>query len=285
LDKEALRRALGPKTAVLIVNTPHNPTGKAFEEWELRAIAELVAEHPHLCVISDEVYKFMIYNPPEGGTPDGPDSPVGHLHFANLPGMWDRTVTISSAGKTFGITGWQIGWVVGPSRWLDPIQRFLPNLQFCAPTLMQRALGRVFELASLPFDGMPSYYTWLRSKYAARRQFMVDALESVGIKTVKSQGGFFLLADIGDLCGEKGPLGESWAAAVRPGEVEDWTFCRALAAQLGIVALPVSPFFGPETPPKVRNRFIRLCFAKTDDTLEEFATRLRRLKMAVGTPA
>jgi len=275
LDAEALGRTLGPQTAALIVNSPHNPTGKAFEEEELKAIADLVLLHPHLMVISDEVYKYMIFDHPGGAA--GCDKPAGHIHFANLPGMWERTVTVSSAGKTFGITGWQIGWVVGPSEWIEPIHRFMPNLQFCAPTLMQRALGTVLEVAHKPYADCQSYYEWLRRDYSQRRRIMVEALEAAGITTVRSQGGFFMLGDIAGLTGPSGPLASSWRAAERPGEPLDWTFCRALAAELGIVALPVSPFFGPGAPPDVRTRFARFCFAKTDATLEEAKLRLARL--------
>eukprot|EP00440_Ansanella_granifera_P073377 gb/GFBE01079623.1/.p1 GENE.gb/GFBE01079623.1/~~gb/GFBE01079623.1/.p1 ORF type:complete len:603 (+),score=128.52 gb/GFBE01079623.1/:1-1809(+) len=277
LDVQALAAALGPQTAALIVNTPHNPTGKAFDESELKAIADLVRQHPHILVISDEVYKYMIFDPPAGGVADAKDKPAGHVHFARLPGMWNQTVTVSSAGKTFGITGWQIGWLIGPSQWLQPIQRYMPNLQFCAPTLTQRALCRVLNLAAEPYNGAPSYYTWLREDYARRRELMESALQAAGISTARSQGGFFLLGDIGDFCGPDGPLGEQWEAAQRPDEPRDWAFCRALAAKLGIVSLPISPFFGPGTPESIRTRFARFCFAKTDATLEEAARRFQRL--------
>jgi len=227
-------------------------------------------------VISDEVYKYMIFDPPSN-VAEARDRPAGHVHFARLPGMWPQTVTVSSAGKTFGITGWQIGWLIGPRDWVEPMQRFLPNLQFCAPTLTQRALCRVLRLAAEPYDGADSYYTWLRQDYKRRRTLMVDGLTAAGISTARSQGGFFLLGDISGLCGPNGPLGRSWEASVRPDEPQDWAFCRALAAQLGVVSLPISPFFGPDASPDVRTRFARFCFAKTDTTLEEAARRLRQL--------
>eukprot|EP00439_Symbiodinium_sp_Y106_P050920 s2851_g6.t1 len=185
LDIEALASSLGPQTAALIVNTPHNPTGKAFEESELEAIAELVRQHPNILVISDEVYKYMIFDPPPSGLAKAKDMPAGHIHFARLPDMWERTLTVSSAGKTFGITGWQIGWLIGPSSWMEPIQRFMPNLQFCAPTLTQRALCRVLRQAAEPYSGVESYYEWLRQDYARRRASMVEALESAGITTAR----------------------------------------------------------------------------------------------------
>lgn len=278
LDIEALASSLGPQTAALIVNTPHNPTGKAFDESEMEAIAELLRQHPNILVISDEVYKYMIFDPPSSGLAEAKDMPAGHIHFARLPDMWERTLTVSSAGKTFGITGWQIGWLIGPSAWMEPIQRFMPNLQFCAPTLTQRALCRVLRQAAEPYSGVGSYYEWLRQDYARRRASMVEALESAGITTARSQGGFFLLGDISDLCGPEGPLHESWEASLRPDEAKDWTCCRALAAEVGIVCLPVSPFFGEQTPESIRTRFARFCFAKTDATLEEAAKRLRSLR-------
>ncbi|CAE7584812.1 ccbl [Symbiodinium microadriaticum] len=278
LDIEALASSLGPQTAALIVNTPHNPTGKAFDESEMEAIAELLRQHPNILVISDEVYKYMIFDPPSSGVAEAKDMPAGHIHFARLPDMWERTLTVSSAGKTFGITGWQIGWLIGPSAWMEPIQRFMPNLQFCAPTLTQRALCRVLRQAAEPYSGVGSYYEWLRQDYARRRASMVEALESAGITTARSQGGFFLLGDISDLCGPEGPLHESWEASLRPDEAKDWTCCRSLAAEVGIVCLPVSPFFGEQTPESIRTRFARFCFAKTDATLEEAAKRLRSLR-------
>ncbi|CAE7827715.1 ccbl [Symbiodinium sp. CCMP2592] len=98
LDIEALASSLGPQTAALIVNTPHNPTGKAFEESELEAIAELVRQHPNILVISDEVYKYMIFDPPPSGLAKAKDMPAGHIHFARLPDMWERTLTVAALG-------------------------------------------------------------------------------------------------------------------------------------------------------------------------------------------
>jgi len=277
LDESALAAALGPQTAVIIVNTPHNPTGKVFTEQELEAIASLLRKNPHVVAISDEVYKYMIFDPPEGSDDAGPDRPAGHVHFAKLSGMWERTVTVSSAGKTFGITGWQIGWAVGPRHLLQPIQKFMPNLQFCAPTLTQRALTRVFERAGKSYKGMPSYYAWLRAEYAAKREKMIEALSAAGIRALKSQGGFFLCGDIAGLSHETGILAEKWQQGMREGKPRDWAFSLALAREIGVVTLPVSPFFGPEVSEDERVRFVRFCFAKTDDTLEEAARRLRQL--------
>jgi len=276
LDPKTLAAALGPQTAAMIVNTPHNPTGKVFTEGELESIAALLRQQRHIVAISDEVYKFMIFDPPSEVNA-GPDRPVGHVHFANLPGMWERTITVSSAGKTFGITGWQIGWAIGPRCLLQPIQKFMPNLQFCAPTLTQRALTRVFEQAVEPYKGMPSYYEWLRADYSAKRDKMIAALESAGIRALKSQGGFFLCGDIAGLNEKTGILAKKWQEAMAAGKPRDWAFSLALAEEVGVVTLPVSPFFGPEVSEDERVRFVRFCFAKTDATLDEAAKRLRKL--------
>merc|ERR1711971_247144 len=219
----------------------------------------------------------MIFEPaPDVGASSS--GALGHVHFASLPYMWDRTTTVSSAGKTFGITGWQVGWAIGPVRLLSQMQSYIPNLQFCAPTLMQRAVPKVIKRADEPFNGFKSYYAWLRHDYSERRDRMASALEHAGIPTVKEGGGFFLLADISSKCGSSGPLGDVWDEVSQPGEALDWTFCRALAKKVGIVALPISPFFGPDTPDEVRTRFVRFCFGKTDSTLDEAEKRLRLLK-------
>ena len=140
LDEPALSRALTPRTKLLILNSPHNPTGTVFTRAEMEQIAELVRSHANLLVISDEVYKYTVYG-----------TGASHVHFASLPGMFDRTVTLSSAGKTFSITGWQAGWCVGPPRLIKPIQLLLPFVQFCVSTPMQQALSRVLSLAEQPY--------------------------------------------------------------------------------------------------------------------------------------
>merc|ERR1712137_5013 len=143
---------------------------------------------------------------------------------------------------------------------------------------MGRAISTVLRHAALPYQGEPSFYAWLRSSYSQRRKLMAEALEEVGIRTVEGQGGIFLLGDIRGLYGADGPLGASWEKVRQPDEAIDWTCCRALAAELGIVSLPVSPFFGADTPEEVRTGFARFCFAKTTPTLEEAARRLHTLR-------
>jgi len=276
LDVEALRSAITPLTRLIVLNTPMNPTGKVFTREELEAVAEVVRENPDVLVLSDEVYKFMIYTDEDDEDPEANvNTPVGHIHFASLPGMWDRTITVSSAGKTFSVTGWQVGWVVGPERFLAPIQLRLPFMQFCACTPMQQALVKVLEQALQPYAGEKSYYTWLRKAYAQRKAFLAQALENAGLTTVRGDGGFFMIADISNIEVPQKYLEESTDAC--PEMTRDWAFCRFLAIECGVVALPCSAFFSEKNKATGKN-LVRFAFCKTSPTLQEAAKRLLKLR-------
>ena len=131
LEEDILRRKVGPQTRAVILNSPHNPTGKIFDRREMESIATAVIDlaNPNCVVLSDEVYKYIVHSPPKESTSE--ESPLcrGHVHFASLPEMWDRTITISSAGKTFSATGWQVGWCIGPRKLIQPIHQLLPYVQ------------------------------------------------------------------------------------------------------------------------------------------------------------
>lgn len=133
LDPEKLEGAISSKTRAIILNSPHNPTGKVFNLSEMRHIADnVIAAGPQCVVISDEVYKYIVHSPPPQGELLGTGSSCpGHVHFASLPGMWDRTITVSSAGKTFSATGWQVGWCIGPSRLISPLHQLVRTYFVC----------------------------------------------------------------------------------------------------------------------------------------------------------
>ena len=169
LDVSRLEAAITPRTKVLILNSPHNPTGRTYGADEMAAVADVLRRHPGVLVISDEVYKYTVY------------AEEPHVHFAALPGMYERTVTLSSAGKTFSITGWQAGWCVGPPALIKPIQLLLPFVQFCATTPMQQALSHILQLADDPFEDQPSYYAWLVDMYRKKREILAEGLERSGI--------------------------------------------------------------------------------------------------------
>ena len=265
LDIEALEASITPKSKVLVLNSPHNPTGKAFTSGEMEAIADVVRRHPQLLVISDEVYKYIVHS----GEP--------HVHFASFPGMFERTVTLSSAGKTFSITGWQSGWCVGPPRLLKPIQLLLPFVQFCVATPMQQALSRVLTLADEPYEGHDSYYEWLCDMYRRKRALLAEGLRGAGIVPLDGEGGFFLMGDTRGLNVPEKYLRESTAAA--PQMTRDWAVCRWFAIEAGVIAIPASPFYSGPNKALAQN-LVRFAFCKSDQTILEACERLSRLSRA-----
>jgi kynurenine--oxoglutarate transaminase/cysteine-S-conjugate beta-lyase/glutamine--phenylpyruvate transaminase len=288
LDRDELMKVVSPRTKAIILNSPHNPTGKIFSRTEMEVIAEsLDLAGPDCVVLSDEVYKYIIHAPPKEESIG--DSPIcaGHTHFASLPGMWDRTITISSAGKTFSATGWQVGWCIGPKRLISPIHQLLPYIQFCASTVIQEALARSLSRADQPYEGYASYYEYLKAKYTRKRDLLVDALTEAGFAVpnydVTPGGGFFILARPGKAIQRSIPkkyiLAENEAA---PGGVarQDWALCQWMAEEIGLLCIPSSPFFSSERVQEgAADSFIRVAFCKTDETIEAAAVALRQMKV------
>lgn len=286
LDKEVLKAKVTTRTKAILLNSPHNPTGKIFTRDEMESIAEaLEFASPDCMVLSDEVYKYIIHSPPKGQDADESLFCRGHVHFASLPGMWERTITISSAGKTFSATGWQIGWCIGPRKWISKIQKLLPFVQFCASTVMQEALARSLVKADQPFEGYDSYYDFLRSSYTQKRDDLSSALTQAGFAVPDwsrtAGGGFFIFARIGTALQNSIPQEmvnvENSAA---PGGItrQDWAMCQWLAEKHGILCIPSSPFFTAESASSgASDRFIRIAFCKTDDTIDSAARVLTAL--------
>mmetsp|Transcript_20964 Transcript_20964/g.49798 ORF Transcript_20964/g.49798 Transcript_20964/m.49798 type:complete len:560 (-) Transcript_20964:276-1955(-) len=300
VDRDALMNAVSSKTKAVILNSPHNPTGKVFTRKEMEVVAEaLELAGPDCVVLSDEVYKYIVHSPPKEDSGDATQSTkesglcVGHTHFASLPGMWDRTITISSAGKTFSATGWQVGWCVGPQHLIGPIHKLLPYVQFCASTVMQEALARSLARADNPYEGHKSYYEYLKAKYTKKRDMLASALSDAGFIVPDYDetpgGGFFIFARAGPEIRQLVPKRyldvENKAAR---GQITrmDWALCEWLAEEIGILCIPSSPFFSLEQVERgVSDPFIRVAFCKSDEMIQAAATALKRIKESTAPTA
>jgi len=234
-DPDRLRAAFGPQTRAVLINTPHNPSGKVFSRDELEFIAELCREHDCIAV-ADEVYDRMVFQ-------------GQHVPIATLPGMWQRSVTINSTGKTFSMTGWKIGYAIAPPPLTDALRRIHQWTTFAVSTPFQHAMAAALH------DALTSdYNARLLEFYALRRELLVNMLRDAGLAVVPPQGTYFVMAGIQAL-----PF------------ASDVEFCRYLAAEVGVAAIPPSVFYAdPRTAPPMA----RFCFAKRLDTLAAAADRL-----------
>ncbi|XP_077904495.1 kynurenine--oxoglutarate transaminase 1 isoform X5 [Ictidomys tridecemlineatus] len=185
LDPTELASKFTSRTKALVLNTPNNPLGKVFSKAELELVARLCQQHDVLC-IADEVYQWLVY--------DG----LQHISIASLPGMWARTLTIGSAGKTFSATGWKVGWVLGPDHIMRHLRTVHQNSIFHCPTQSQVAVAKSFEREQLHMGQPSSYFVQLPKAMQRNRDHMTHSLQSVGLKPVLSQGSYFLIADISD---------------------------------------------------------------------------------------
>lgn len=294
LEPDKLEKVISSKTRAIILNSPHNPTGKVFTRSEMKVIAEnVINAGPQCVVISDEVYKYIVHSPPPKHELLEGSSCPGHVHFASLPDMWDRTITVSSAGKTFSATGWQVGWCIAPSHLISPIHQLLPYVQFCASTVIQEALARTLPRADEPYEGYDSYYEYLNSKYRRKRDLLGKALSDAGFAIPDYDktpgGGFFIFARITPDLRKALPSNRMESPftknpAAPGGETRlDWALCQWMAEEKGVLCIPSSPFFSRERAIEgASDEFIRVAFCKTDETIARAAGALRGLKSSVN---
>jgi aminotransferase len=228
LDLDRLREAITPKTRAIIVNSPSNPSGKVFSRAELEAIAEVAQEHD-LFVFTDEIYEYFLY--------DGTE----HISPATLPGMAERTISISGLSKTFSITGWRIGYLTASARWMPSIAYFHDLTYVCAPSPFQ--YGAAAGLLELP----ASFYTGLATEYKVKRDRICAALAAAGFTPHIPAGAYYVLADVSSIPGA--------TAKER---------ARTLLRERGVAAVAGTAFFGDGRGEDL----LRFCFAKRDDELE-----------------
>ncbi|MBB6099302.1 N-succinyldiaminopimelate aminotransferase [Deinobacterium chartae] len=239
LDIERLRAAVGPRTRGLVLNTPHNPTGKVFSPQELESIAAVVQDCD-LWVLADEVYDRLTYAVP-------------HRSIAALPGMRERTVTLGSAGKTFAVTGWRIGWAVAPHSVTTALRGVRQWTSFAAPSPLQAAVAEC-----MTHPQASAFLEEQRRSYARRRDLLVAALRGAGLDPLMPEGGYFVMA-----------------AASKLG-ADDAEIAARLIRDPGVAAMHGSMFYAPDSRAGLKPT-LRFAFCKRDETLEAAAQRLRQL--------
>ncbi|TDH65036.1 uncharacterized protein CCR75_005637 [Bremia lactucae] len=256
IEEVTLAAAFSSKTRAVLLNNPHNPTGKVFTKQELEIIAKYVCQYPRVIVISDEVYEHILFD----GNP--------HVRVATIDGMWDRTLTVSSAGKTFSVTGWKVGWAVGPSSLIKGI--FLANnwIQFSVASPLQEAVANMLELAEHPYNGFSNFYAFVANQYKHKRDRLSRALADAGIIPITPSGGIFLYSDISAIKVPKN--------FIEPGMSYDWAFCRWLTVTKGVAAIPSSAFFCTKNKAE-GSRWVRFAFCKTNQAIDEAIKRLARI--------
>jgi len=241
-DPDELAKAFRRLTRAIIVNTPHNPTGKVYSPQELRVIAELCQKHD-VIAITDEVYEHILY-----------DDAI-HTRLATLPGMAERTLTISSLGKTFSVTGWKIGWALGPASLVNAVNQAHQFITYAVASPLQAAAAKALNLPI-------SFFENLQRSYQARRDRILDVFAALGCKAFKPQGSFFVMID--------------WRG-IAPAELEnDFQFATWLIRDVGVACIPASPFY-QEADKHLGKYFARFAVCKRDETLTAAAERLFRL--------
>ena len=234
-EEEELAAAFTEKTKLVILNSPHNPTGKVFSKEEMLAVAKCAKEHDCL-VLSDEVYEHLIF---DGGA---------HTPFATLEGMKERTITISSAGKTLGLTGWKIGWTCAPPEITDRIRKVHQYIAFSVATPLQLAVAQAL-------DGLENYLPGFKETYQKKRDFFCDGLEEMGYKFARPAGTYFIMLPISQKT-----------------NLDDVAFCEKLIMEKKVATIPPSAFYLKSDEGK---GFLRICFAKKEATLKAAMANLK----------
>ena len=239
-DIDELRSAFSKKTRALILNTPQNPSGRVFTRQELTMIAELCIEYD-VTVIADEVYEHLIF------------APAQHIPIATLPGMFERTVTVSSAGKLFSMTGWKIGWVYGSP---DLVQGVLGAHQFVTFAVHHPSQEAIAYALNLP----DTYYETFQAMYEKKRQLILAALDGSGLKSYVPEGTYFVMADYSDVF-DGTPL----------------EFTRYLTKDMGVACIPPESFYSQEHA-HIGHGYVRFAFCKSDKMLQQAGERLAKLR-------
>jgi aspartate/methionine/tyrosine aminotransferase len=249
-DPGELRAAFNDHTRLILINTPHNPTGRVFTLSELTTIAKLCQEFG-VVAVTDEIYEHILYEGRE------------HLSLGALEGMQSQTVTICGLGKSYAVTGWRVGWAVAAPPLTARIRKVHDYLTVCAPAPFQAAGGAALTLPA-------AYYTDMRAQYAMRRKILLDALEAAGMPYRQPEGAYYVMADFGALRWNQ-------AAYARPDWTRDRAFAEYMAREIGVAVVPGSSFYSDKV---LGSSTVRFNFAKRESTMRLAAANLQKLARA-----
>ena len=244
--------------------TPYiKPTGKVLSLEELDGIRGILLKHENVVAVTDEVYEHLVY----GGKV--------HNRFASLPGMWDRTITVSSCGKTFSATGWKVGWCYGASHLIKPVCLANQWIQFCVSTPTQRAVAEIIDQCDQPYEGHSSYLEYINKQYERKMLGLVESLKIGKFSPIVPDAGFFVIADTSNHIVPE----EHFELPAPNGETpvtRDWACARWLTVEAGITPIPPSAFYTADRKGLAAN-LARFAFCKRDETLEEANKRFKAL--------
>ena len=260
IDLTELEDQITPQTKAIVINNPHNPLGKVWTRMELESISKLAIKH-NLIVISDEVYEHLVFS----------DSPAGqdHIRIATLDGMWDRTVTVCSAGKTFSVTGWKIGWVVASPRICKSISMAHQWIPFCVSTPLQVAVAKAFDHCR-----SNNYLKEFTAMFEDKRNRLYKGLKSAGFEPTLPHGGYFIMADTSMITPQNlstNPPEDNITGITR----HDYDVCRYLARVARVVAIPPSAFYCEEDGDLPAN-YARFAFCKEDEAIRKACENLQK---------
>ncbi|MDX2146624.1 MAG: aminotransferase class I/II-fold pyridoxal phosphate-dependent enzyme [Planctomycetota bacterium] len=245
-DPVELRRAFSPKTRAVLINTPHNPTGKVFTRSELEQVAELCVRHDAIA-ICDEVYEHLTYD----------DAP-SHVSLATMPGMKERTITLGSLGKSYNLTGWKVGWAIAPENLTKGVRAAHQFLTFATATPMQHGAAAIIRDGRECIDAT-------RSLFQRNRDALSAALEALGFDVFRSDGTYFVMADHTPISVRLG----------RDDVRDDRGFCAWLTREIGVASIPPSAFY---SEPDAGRSFVRFAYCKKESTIAEAIARLEKLR-------
>lgn len=260
VDWEGLESAITPKTKIIVINTPHNPIGKVFNEKELHRIGQLAIKH-NLILLSDEVYENLYYLPKF-------PRPAA---LPSLPELADRTLTVGSAGKSFAATGWRVGWIQGPSELIKYVASAHTRICFSSPAPLQQAVSDALTKAATN-----NYFEETRKQYKDKYKIFEQVFEELGLPFTRAQGGYFLLVNLKKL---KIPEDYDYPEEILSRGTNDYKLAYWLIKEIGVVGIPPTEFLVPEhRKNNPLENSVRFAVCKDDSLLEEAVAKLRKLK-------